>query len=62
MSHFFLTSSYIPTYNSDRFIYATTSFIQKLFLSSLNPILVSVLSLWMVTVPSSVLFPETREM
>ena len=54
-------SFYVLIDNSDRFIYVTTNFILNRFLSSLKLILVSASSSWMVTVPSSVLFPETRE-
>ena len=57
----FFPRRYILIYDSGRFTYATTSFILNLSLNSSNPILVSVSSLWMVTVPSLVLFPETRE-
>ena len=58
---FFFLLSYVLTNNPGRFIYVTTSFIPNRFLNSLKLILASALSLWMVTVPSSVLFLETRE-
>jgi peptide chain release factor subunit 1 len=54
-------SSYVPTDDSDRFIYVTTNFTLNRFLNFLKPILVSASSLWMVTEPSSVLFQETHE-
>ena len=52
---------YVLTDNSDRFIYVTINFILNRFLNSLKLILASASSLWMVMVPSSVLFRETRE-